>query len=68
MARALAGGRRTDEIAKELAISATTVAFHLRNLFGKTGTHRQADLVALILTGLASISPAKNTFDRTAAQ
>ncbi|AVF02689.1 MULTISPECIES: response regulator [Devosia] len=65
VARALAGGRRTDEIARDLAISATTVAFHLRNLFGKTGTHRQADLVALILTGLASISPAQTAFNRT---
>ena len=65
VARALASGLRTDEIARDLAISATTVAFHLRNLFGKTGTHRQADLVALILTGLASISPAQTAFNRT---
>lgn len=68
VARALAGGRRTDEIAKELAISATTVAFHLRNLFDKTGTHRQADLVALILTGLASIGPAQTAFSGTTAR
>ncbi len=59
VARALASGRRTDEIARDMAISATTVAFHLRNLFDKTGTRRQADLVALILTGLASIGPAQ---------
>ncbi|MDV2968450.1 MULTISPECIES: response regulator [Nitratireductor] len=56
VARALAHGRRTDEIAQDLAVSPTTVAFHLRNLFGKTGTHRQADLIVLLLTGLASIS------------
>lgn len=56
VARGLAHGRRTDEIASDLSISATTVAFHLRNLFDKTGTHRQADLIALILTGLASIT------------
>lgn len=56
VARALAGGRRTDEIAQDLAISTTTVAFHLRNLFDKTGTHRQADLIALILTGLVSVT------------
>ncbi len=64
VARALAGGQRTDEIARNLAISATTVAFHLRNLFDKTGTHRQADLIALILTGLASIDPAQAAASR----
>jgi len=32
------------------------VAFHLGNVFEKTGTHRQADLIALILTALASIA------------
>ncbi|GAB2187763.1 response regulator [Roseibium sp. LAB1] len=55
VARALVQGRRTDEIAQELSIAQTTVAFHLRNLFDKTGTHRQADLIALLLTGLVSI-------------
>lgn len=56
VACALAHGRRTAEIAADLSISATTVAFHLGNLFEKTGTHRQADLIALILTALASIA------------
>ena len=55
VARALAQGRRTDEIATSLGIAPTTVAFHLRNLFDKTGTHRQADLIVLLLTGLASV-------------
>lgn len=55
VARALAQGRRTDEIAADLGIAQTTVAFHLRNLFDKTGTHRQADLIVLLLTGLASV-------------
>ncbi|MBV0914124.1 response regulator [Anianabacter salinae] len=64
VARALTGGRRADEIAQDMAISATTVAFHLRNLFDKTGTHRQADLIALILTGLASIGPAQGPASR----
>ena len=56
VACALANGRRTSEIAADLSISSTTVAFHLRNVFEKTGTHRQADLIALILTALASIA------------
>ncbi|MCC5976053.1 MAG: response regulator [Rubellimicrobium sp.] len=50
VARHLAGGLRADEIAQEMGIAPTTIAFHLRNIFGKTGTHRQADLVALLLS------------------
>ncbi|MBD3894788.1 response regulator [Halomonas sp. ML-15] len=51
IAVALAEGWRTDEIAERLSIATTTVAFHLRNLFQKTDTHRQADLIALLLAG-----------------
>lgn len=58
VARLLAHGLRTDEIASELSIAPTTVAFHLRNLLDKTGTRRQADLIVLILTGLTSIEAA----------
>ena len=46
----LSDGLRRDEIAERMAISTTTVAFHLRNLFSKTGVHREAALVALILS------------------
>jgi DNA-binding NarL/FixJ family response regulator len=56
VACAIAHGRRTGEIAADLSISPTTVAFHLGNVFEKTGTRRQADLIALILTALASIA------------
>ncbi len=31
-----------------LGVAETTVKFHLRNLFEKTDTHRQADLVRLV--------------------
>lgn len=57
LALALAEGKRREDIAREFGISQTTVAFHMRNLFQKTGTHRQADLVALLLVGLAAVSP-----------
>lgn len=50
VARHLASGLRPDEIAQELGVAATTIAFHLRNVFSKTGTHRQADLIALLLS------------------
>lgn len=50
VARLLAEGLRRNQIAARLGLSPTTIAFHLRNIFDKTGTHRQADLVALILS------------------
>ncbi len=46
----LAQALRSEEVALELGVSASTVAFHLRNLFAKTATGRQADLVALVLS------------------
>jgi DNA-binding NarL/FixJ family response regulator len=46
----LAQGKRSEEVANELKVSATTVAFHLRNLFSKTCVTRQSELVALILS------------------
>lgn len=50
VANAFADGKRTDEIAARFNISTTTVNFHKRNLFEKTGTNRQADLIALLLS------------------
>jgi DNA-binding NarL/FixJ family response regulator len=64
----LAAGERLDAIASELGISQTTVSFHLRNIFGKTRTNRQADLVALMLCapvlggcGASAIDPGADT-------
>jgi len=51
IALALLKGLRCEEIAEQMVISPTTVAFHLRNLFQKTDTRRQADLIALLLAG-----------------
>lgn len=45
----LADGCQPVHIAVELGIARTTLAFHLRNIFQKTSTSRQAELVALIL-------------------
>lgn len=50
VAWAFAQGLRPDEIARSFGISPTTVAFHKRNIFQKTHTNRQADLIALLLT------------------
>jgi DNA-binding CsgD family transcriptional regulator len=41
-------GRALKEIAEKLGVSITTVRTHLARLFHKTGTSRQAELVALI--------------------
>ncbi|MBI1418965.1 MAG: hypothetical protein GC146_17280 [Limimaricola sp.] len=57
IALALAEGRRKDQIAEHFQVSNTTVAFHLRNLFQKTQTSRQAELIALMLCGLPLITP-----------
>jgi DNA-binding NarL/FixJ family response regulator len=46
----LAQGLRTEDVAGEMAVSHTTVAFHLRNLFAKTCVTRQSELVALVLS------------------
>ncbi|PWL16221.1 DNA-binding response regulator [Falsochrobactrum shanghaiense] len=47
--QALTQGRNLTQIASDLGVSRSTVAFHMRNIFQKTGTGRQAELVALLL-------------------
>jgi len=44
----IADGRSPVQIADDLSVSLTTVRTHIRSLFGKTGTRRQAQLVAKI--------------------
>lgn len=51
VAGALAQSTRAADVAAALGVSQTTISFHMRNLFQKTGTNRQADLIALILAG-----------------
>ncbi|MFC3338040.1 response regulator [Paracandidimonas soli] len=55
VAWAFAQGLRPEQIAETFDISLTTVAFHKRNIFQKTHTNRQADLIALLLTLPASL-------------
>ena len=52
----LAQGRRLEEIAAQLDVSQTTIAYHMRNVYQKTGTNRQSDLIALVLTGPMAVS------------
>ncbi len=47
--RRLATGRSLGEIAHELGVGTETVRTHTKRAMQKTGTHRQAELVALLL-------------------
>jgi DNA-binding CsgD family transcriptional regulator len=47
LAARLASGRALDAVASELGIAKETSRNQLKSIFGKTGTHRQAELVAL---------------------
>lgn len=49
IAVALTEGQPLAQIAADFGVSRTTVAFHMRNIFQKTGTSRQAALVSLLL-------------------
>lgn len=55
IAAALAGGKRPEEIGEAFGIKPTTVTFHLQNLFQKTRTHRQIDLMALLIRATAPL-------------
>ena len=45
----VATGHVIDEIAETTGTSANAVKFHLKAIYAKTGTHRQAEFVARIL-------------------
>lgn len=51
VAALLADGLGLPQIAERLGITVGTVRNHLKQLYSKTGTHRQAELVGLVLRG-----------------
>ncbi len=55
VASLLMQGKSTEEAAETLGISKNAVRFHIKHLFGKTGTRRQGELIRLLLTGPAQI-------------
>lgn len=44
----IATGGSIGDIARRFGLSAQTVRTHMKSIFGKTGTHRQSDLVAML--------------------
>lgn len=56
LASLIAQGWRLEDAAEDLGVSLNTVRTHLKRIFAKSGTDRQADLVRLILSGLAQIT------------
>lgn len=54
----LAGGLSLDEAAAALGVSRNTARAHLRSVFAKTGVSRQAGLVRLILSSVATLGGA----------
>lgn len=50
IAARLATGRSIEEVAQTLGVSQNTARVHLRSLFRKTATRRQAELVRLLVT------------------
>ncbi|MBM3203086.1 helix-turn-helix transcriptional regulator, partial [Candidatus Woesearchaeota archaeon] len=55
LAQALGLGFSVEEYAEKQQLSLNTVRTHLKHLFHKTGTHRQGDLVRVLVTSLAFI-------------
>ncbi|NNL67026.1 MAG: PAS domain-containing protein, partial [Myxococcales bacterium] len=51
----LAKGKKVEEVAETLHISLHTARGHLKNIFAKTSTNRQANLVRLLVTGPAQL-------------
>lgn len=56
IAGALAEGKSVDEIVSTLRISLNTARTHLKNIYAKTGTTRQAQLVSLLLQSVAVLT------------
>jgi DNA-binding CsgD family transcriptional regulator len=55
VAARIAAGRRLPAISEDLGVTIHTVRGHLKQLFVKTDTHRQSDLVRVLLTDLARL-------------
>lgn len=59
VASALADGKSVNEIGTASGISLNTARTHVKNIFAKTGTNRQSQLVALLLRSVAVLTAAE---------
>ena len=55
LVRLIAEGNSLEEVAAERGVTMNTVRSQLKQVFSKTDTSRQGELVHLVLTGVASI-------------
>lgn len=56
VASMLVDGYSLEDIALELGVETSTARSHLKRVFTKTETHRQSDLVRLLMQGLSRLS------------
>lgn len=56
VAQELAEGRTLAEAAADLRISSGTARNHLKQVYAKTDTHRQSELVRLVLMGCSALA------------
>ncbi len=61
LAAHMAQGSRLEDAAADLGVSLNTVRTHLKRIFSKTGTDRQAELVRLIISGPARIAMSRGS-------
>lgn len=59
VASMLVDGHSIEDIAEELGVETSTARSHLKRVFTKTDTHRQSDLVRLLMQGLSRLSLAR---------
>lgn len=57
----LAKGLSLEEIAEGRGISVNTARSHLKHVFSKTGTSRQSELLALVMSGVGSLRAARDS-------
>jgi DNA-binding CsgD family transcriptional regulator len=55
LVRLVSEGRSLEQVAKERGVTMNTVRSQLKQVFSKTDTSRQGDLVHLVLSGVAAI-------------
>ena len=61
LAQQLVGGARLETAAERIGVTVGSARTYLKQIFAKTGTNRQADLVRLVLSSSALLAPASDS-------